>query len=269
MTEASLNALPAVLGEFKNISPELTGAFVFNKNGEALAGGQIISEEQMKRLSIALNDVDDQAEVIGGVEALTVQGVNSQLTITSLNNRYLATVSSRVADEKMIKALTSVIVPTIVSLVDQLMASPKGAQTEALSEAKPFEETFLSPVESKLGQVGLVDPPLPIPEPMLPKPPVNQFMVEKIGGLLVASDTVRVDADLVAKWTDLYGDKEVTQVNVETLEGKAVVCKFKVMKHEDGRSKGMIQIPEKIMQSLGTGEGKLVVVKPVISLGKE
>ncbi len=94
-------------------------------------------------------------------------------------------------------------------------------------------------------------------------------MVEKIGGLLVASDMVRVDADVVAKWSDLYGDREISQVNVETLEGKAVICKFKPMKEADGKAKGIIQIPERILQSLRTGEGKLVMVKPVIPTASE
>ena len=89
-------------------------------------------------------------------------------------------------------------------------------------------------------------------------------MVEKIGGLLVASDVVRVDVDVVAKWSELYGDREISLVNVETLEGKSAVCKFKPMKEAEGNAKGIIQIPEKILQTLGTGAGKLVMVKPFI-----
>ena len=105
-------------------------------------------------------------------------------------------------------------------------------------------------------------------EQPLPKPPVNQFMVEKIGGLLVASDVVRVNADVVAKWSELYGDREISLVNVETLEGKAAVCKFKPMKEAEGNVKGIIQIPERILQTLGTGAGKLVMVKPYIPAAK-
>jgi hypothetical protein len=114
-----------------------------------------------------------------------------------------------------------------------------------------------------------VDEPSVTSEPIFPKPPVNQFMVEKLGRLLVASDTVRVDKDVVAEWRDLYGDKEITQVNVETLEGKAVICKFKPMKKADGNAKGIIKIPERILEILETSEGKLVMVKPVIFTAKE
>jgi len=113
------------------------------------------------------------------------------------------------------------------------------------------------------------DVPAAVSEPIFPKPPVNQFMVEKAEGLLVASDTVRVDRDVVAKWTDLYSDREITQVNIETLEGEAVICKFKPMKEADSNAKGIIKIPEKILRVLQTSEGKLVIVKPVIFTAKE
>jgi hypothetical protein len=94
-------------------------------------------------------------------------------------------------------------------------------------------------------------------------------MVQKIGGLLAAPDTVRVNVDVVAKWHDLYGDKEIMQVRVETLEGKAVICRFKPMKIADGYAKGIIQIPDMILRILHTGPGKLVIVKPVVPAVKE
>ena len=265
MTEASSTALQTIIGEFKNISPELTSAFIFKKDGEILASTEAITEEQAKRLGEAYNDIVDQAEVIGGLEALTIQGVGGQLNVTFMNNCYLVTVSSLAADEKMVKALSCVILPTVMKLLDQI--SPALPDNKLFdiekSEIKHVEGTVQPPEEP------VPDLPAVTPEPIFPKPPVNQFMVEKLEGLLVASDTVRVDKDVVAKWGDLYGDKEITQINVETLEGKAVICKFKPMKEADGNAKGIIKIPDKILQILGTGEGKLVIVKPVIFTAKE
>jgi len=276
VTEASSTALQTIIGEFKNISPDLTSAFVFKKDGEILASTETITEDQAKKLCEAYDEIADQAEVIGGVEALTIQGVSRQLSVTSMDNYYLATVSSREADEKMVKALTCVIVPTVMKLLDQI--SPALASNQLFDIEKPEvkqveepvqppeEPTLMEPIES---MVPVPDEPAVTSDPIFPKPPVNQFMVEKLGGLLVASDTVRVDRDVVAKWRDLYGDKNITQVNVETLEGKAVICNFKPMKKADGNAKGIIKIPEKILQILQTGEGKLVIVKPVIFTAKE
>jgi len=270
VTEASSTPLQTIIGEFKNISPELTSAFIFKKDGEILASTEAITEEQAKRLGAAYNDIVDQAEVIGGLEALTIQGVGGQLNVTFMNNCYVVTVSSLAADEKMVKALTCVIVPTVMKLLDQISPALPNNQLfdSEKSEIKQVEET-VQPPEEPAPMEPVSDVPAVTSEPIFPKPPVNQFMVEKLEGLLVASDTVRVDKDVVAKWGDLYGDKEITQVNVETLEGKAVICKFRPMKEADGNAKGIIKIPDKILQILRTGEGKLVIVKPVIFTAKE
>jgi hypothetical protein len=106
-------------------------------------------------------------------------------------------------------------------------------------------------------------------EPPLPQPPASQFMVEKIGGLLVSSDTVRIDAEVIASWSSLYGDKQITDVHIQTLEGKSVSCKFKALKESKQSAKGIIQLPEKILQTLQTSKGKLVIVKPVITQSPE
>jgi hypothetical protein len=89
-------------------------------------------------------------------------------------------------------------------------------------------------------------------------------MVEKIGGLLVPTDTVRIDGEIVEKWSDLYEGKQFNMVIIETLDGKKTTCKFKTIKESKNNAKGIIQIPEKILQTLQTEKGKLVIVKPVI-----
>ena len=277
MAEASSAVLQTIIGEFKNLSPELTGAFIFKKDGEILASTEAIVEDQVKKLVEAYGDIADQAGVIGGLETLTIQGVSSQLNIISMNGCYFATVSSRKADEKMVKALTCVIVPAVMKLLDrispalpddQLLDIEKSEVEQVEGIVQPPEEPTLPPVEPTPAETAEIESEVNS-EPIFPKPPVNQFLVEKLDGLLVASDTVRVDRDVVAKWRDLYGDKDITQVNVETLEGKAVICKFKPMKEADCNAKGIIKIPEKILQILQIGEGKLVIVKPVIFTAKE
>jgi hypothetical protein len=101
-------------------------------------------------------------------------------------------------------------------------------------------------------------------EPFLPKTPTNQFMVEKISGLLVPADTVRIDGEVVKKWSDIYEDKQFNSVIIEALDGKKTTCKFRAIKESKNNTKGIIQIPEKILQTLQTEKGKLVIVRPVI-----
>jgi hypothetical protein len=177
-------------------------------------------------------------------------------------------VSLRAANQKILNSLSNVIVPTVVGLVDQIATDKKAgsetelAQPETETEAKqettpPTEETEPQPDAEASAPMD--------PERFLPQPPVNQFMVEKISGLLVAADTVRIDGGVISKWHELYGDRQITQVNIQTLDGKTATCKFKPIKEEKGNNtKGIIKIPEKILQSLQASKGKLVMVKPVI-----
>jgi hypothetical protein len=79
VTEAYSPALQTMINEFKNISPEMTNTFIFKKNGEILATNENTSEDQIKKLIDAFNNIGDQAETIGGIETLTIQGANSQL----------------------------------------------------------------------------------------------------------------------------------------------------------------------------------------------
>jgi hypothetical protein len=182
-----------------------------------------------------------------------------------MGNLYLATISSRKANQEIVKSLTQVVVPTIAHFVDQLESSPSKNQPQKTIQLKELaiEETSL-PFENEKPNIEPIPESQPSFEPFLPKTPVNQFMVEKIGGILVQADTVRIDSGIIAKWSDLYNGKQITMVAIEALDGKKTTCKFKAIKEAKTNSKGIVQIPEKILQTLQTEKGKLVMVKPVI-----
>jgi len=270
VAEDSSITLQTVIDEFRSISPELTKCLVFKKDGEIMASiGNNIGEDRSK-IAACFDEIADQAEVLGGVEILTIHGASSQIEITRTNNHYLAAVASLSANEKIVKALTCVIVPTVIKLLDQVKpALPNNPPPEVAVPVVKQVEVEVKPPEEPKSIVKLPEIPAAPSEPELPKPPVTQFMVEKIGGLMVAPDIVRVDAEVVAKWIDLYGGREITHVQIETLEAKTAICRFKPMREVDRKLKGIIQIPEKILQVLRTGEGKLVMVKPFIFKLKE
>jgi hypothetical protein len=257
VTEAYSNPLQTVIAEFKNISPETTNALIFKSNGQIIANTQATTEDQTKKLIVHFNNLTSQAETIGGIETLTIQAADSQLYITAINSLYLATVSSRAANQEIVKSLTDVLVPTVVRLIDQVAFLPE--------ENQPLQTVQLEKISiEEKPQIEPIAQTQPIFESFLPTTPINQFMVEKIGGLLIPVDTVRIDSDVIAKWSDLYDGKQITMVNIEALDGKRTTCKFKPIKEAKTSAKGIIQVPEKILQTLQTEKGKLVMVKPVI-----
>lgn len=252
MTQASVEPVKAVIDEAQKISSGIAHSFVYNKNSELLSSGESTSQEQFDGFAKSFDDLTGVAVLLGGLEALTVQGAEAQLSVNAVDDVYLANVSLRTADQTVVKSLTQVILPTVVRLACQTM--PK-------NEPETIIPTEITP------ELSAEDTMLQEPEPAHVEPTLkhqdayvttNQLLVEKASGLMVASDTVRVDAELVSKWFELYGD-EVSRVHVETLDGKGVTCKFKSLKES---KKGIIQVPEKILHALQLSKGKLVVVKP-------
>jgi hypothetical protein len=264
VTEAYSDPLQTFINEFKNISPETTNALIFKSDGQIIANTQATTEDQTKKLIDYVNNISQYAETIGGIENLTIQASDRQLNITAIDSNYLATVSSRAANQEIVKSLTHVLVPTIIRLVDKVVSMPKETQLPQVVQLDhPTTEEPVLPVEEKSQIEPIPEMHLPF-EPFLPITPINQFMVEKISGLLVPPDTVRIDADVIAKWNDLYEGKQITMVHIEALDGKKTICKFKPIKAASTNSKGIIQIPEKILQTLQSEKGKLVMVKPLI-----
>lgn len=283
-------ALKNTLDGIKNACPDISSTFIF-KDKELVAKDEDTNEKTINRTINAFNAITERADSLGNIEAITIQGTNGKVNISCINNFYLTTVLSKTADEKYVNTLTRVLIPMVIKLVDifhpapatdeTLTVSPEPAEEEAAEEeaveekeaenAEEYkkesaqeetvttEETAEEQETPKEEEKAEVDN-----EPLLPQPPVTQLIVENLSGLLVPSDTVRIDKSVITEWSDLYGDKKIEEVDIETLEGKTTRCKFKPIKGSKHEGKGIIQMPEKIQITLEATKGELVMVKPVV-----
>jgi hypothetical protein len=251
-------AIQTVISEFRTLSPDIADALVFRLNGETLAATKNTTPEQTQTLINSLSSIT-HAECIGGVENFTIQDVNTQLTVREIGGIYLAMVSSRSEDQKIIKSLTEVVGPTLIRLAFGSTAPEPQANRETIKTPRR-KKVLESAIPKKDHQIPSIPEPQSPPEPPQPKAPTTQFMVERIGGILVPPDTVRIDGEVLEKWRELEG-KMFAMVAVETLEGKKAICKFKPIR---ASSRGIIQIPDRLIQALDSGKGKLVMVKPVV-----
>ncbi len=251
-------AINTVLAEFKTLSPDITSSFVFKANGEAIAQTQTATPEQTQTIITQLSSLT-HAQCIGGVKNLIIRDVSTQLTVTAVEDVFLATVSRRTSDEKVVRSLTRVVVPLVIRLA--LDAECRQNPEEPAIHTPKMDASVLnieaSPTESAL-QLS------PAKEVYVQKSLMSQLMIEKISGLLVPSDTVRIDSEVIANWQEVCGDSPFSQVCVETLEGKRVICKFKPQKDAKPGGKGLILVPEKLIQALGSDRGQLVLVKPIL-----
>jgi len=94
--------------------------------------------------------------------------------------------------------------------------------------------------------------------------PSQQLIVDRFSGLMVKSDQVQLDADVLKRWSALLNGAEISEVEVESFSGKSLRCRVKVITDSKLEGRGLIRIPEKACQSLEVRRGELVRVKPVI-----
>jgi len=279
-------ALKSTLDEIQGICPDVSNTFIF-KDGKILAKGETTNEKTANNTIAAFDAITERTDAIGGIEAVTIQGANGRVNIACMNDFYLTTVLSKKADEKYVNTLTRVLIPIVIKLVEKVHSAPTDDKTltvepepaeeevaEEEAEEEAVEEDENEPEEEETATTEEEEPteeqeeeeetPEVDDETLLPEPPVTQLIVENLGGLLVPSDTVRLDKTVTTEWNDLYGDKKIEEVDVETLDGKTTRCKFKHIKNSKHKGKGIIQMPEKLQLTLETKKGELVMVKPVV-----
>jgi hypothetical protein len=277
-------ALKSTLDEIQSACPDVSNTFIF-KDEKILAKGETTDENTADLTINAFDSITERANSLGSLETVTIQGANGRVSITCMNDFYLTTVLSKKADEKYVNTLTRVLIPTVVKLVEKihptsaddetLTVKPEPEEEEAAeedaesaedNENEPAEEEENATTEPTEEQETAEEEETPEVDdkPLLPEPPVTQLIIENLGGLLVPSDTVRIDKAVITQWNDLYGDKKIEEVDLETIVGKTTRCKFKPIKDSKHKEKGIIQMPEKIQLTLEVAKGELVMVKPAV-----
>jgi hypothetical protein len=289
-------ALESALDEIQNACPDVTSNFVF-KDGKIIAKNKKTTEENATQTINAFDAIIERANALGDVGNITIQSAKGKVSFAAMNDFYVTTVSSKEADEKYVNTLTRILIPIVIKLSKKIQPASPENETITIDQPKPednkdepteeiVEETMeideakdqsdqtyyeeereeTAPVESETYEEteqaeleAKYDD-----EPVLPEPPVTQLLVENLGGLLVPSDTVRIDKEVITQWNELYGDSKIREVEVEALNGKTTRCKFKQIKKSKDEGKGIVKMPEKIQLTLETQQGELVTVKPVI-----
>lgn len=275
MSQVYSAAFKSTIDEIKKVVPQVSNAFIFERNLGFFAKDDKTSEESVKKFFECFSTITSKADCLEELETFTIQGTDGQVNISCTNNFCFAAASSYEADEKIFKTVTTVLVPTIIRLADQITQNFNlQDSTPQFNTANKFDiedfredknETLQPAIQQQLDEP--VAQPITTPtvnEPYLPEPPINQFMVEKVSGLMVSSDTIRIDKETIDGWSNVCNGKEISKVIIEALNGKKANCKFKPLKDQKYFGKGIIQIPEKIMDALELSKGELILVKPVI-----
>ena len=254
-------ALKNTLNEIRNVCPDITHTFMFTEDGEILAADENTPEKTIIQVIDAFDGILEKADKIGDVEGITLEGSNGRVNVSCIKDMYFATVTSKKADINYVNTVTRVLIPTVLRLLEKI------CPTSLKNPPPPKIEPEISMVKELPQPAEEEEPKEKVPmetETLLPEPPVNQLIVENLGGLLVPSDTVRIGSEILSQWEKLYEGKKIEEVEIETFDGKTTRCKVKPIKDSKYEGKGVIQMPEKVQLALEIKKGELVRAKPII-----
>ncbi len=266
-------ALKTTLDEIKNTCPDVSNTFIFTVDGKLLITDDDTNEETVNCTAKALKTLFKKAETLGGLETAVFYNSHKRMNVFREQNYYLTIVGSEKNDLKHPANVARILIPTVLKLTEKIsnfkQEEPLDVKEADVPEKKPrhVKETSTSRAQKvKAAELAFLREQSETENQLesVPEPPVTQFMVENVGGLLVAADTVRIDNAVMQQWKDLYGERTISEVDVETLNGQTIRCKFKPIKDSKHDGRGIIQLPHKIQQLLHTSKGELVVVKPAI-----
>jgi len=253
-------ALKNTLNEIRNVCPDITHTFMFTEEGEILAADENTPEKTIIQVVDAFDGILEKADKIGGVEGITLEGSNGRVNVSCIKDMYFATVTSKKADINYVNTVTRVLIPIVLNLLEKICPTPlKNPPPPKIEPEIPMVKGPKQPTE----EVEPKEKPPMEPETLL-EPPVNQLIVENLGGLLVPSDTVRIGSEILSQWEKLYENKKIEEVEIETFDGKTTRCKVKPIKDSKYEGKGVIQMPKKVQLSLEIKKGELVRAKPII-----
>jgi predicted regulator of Ras-like GTPase activity (Roadblock/LC7/MglB family) len=288
-------ALRNALSGIKSSITDLNWSFILTNDGTVITGDDNPADPSMAKAASSFQSLAEKANAIGGLDNVLINGEKSKIYVSSVNDMYLVAGLAKSADLVYFRTITSAVLPTVLKVLDSVASSlthdptpfkstpalsfpPSKSPKPELLEPTPSELTYNQEQAAEANETSEVEEAEETEE--LQKPaldtaeeidvnkqpqelPSQQLIVDRFSGLMVKSDTVQLDAEILKRWSDELDVENVNEVDVETFSGKSVRCKTKVINDPKLEGRGLIRIPEKACQSLDVRRGELVRVKPV------
>jgi len=253
-------ALVKALDEIKNVNKDISKTFVFRKD-KILAKDKFTKEEEANKTIEAFEAISSKANIIEGLESVTIQGTNGRVDIAHINDYYLTIVTSKEADDETINNLTHVLAPTIFKIIQDMTPSTNRSP-EIIAKTKFDQKQAVETNPSQSAER------LEALESNLPTPEFAEFTVDDMGRLGIisgSSDSVRLHIITVGHWTELFGENKIQRIMIkEANTGKTIECKYEVSRDTERERTGLVLVPELLQRKLKTKKGAKVLIKPII-----
>jgi predicted regulator of Ras-like GTPase activity (Roadblock/LC7/MglB family) len=289
-------ALRNALSGIKNSISDLNWSFILTNDGTVVTNDDNPVDSNMTQAAHSLQSLAEKANTIGGLDNVLINGEKNKIYVSSINDMYMVAGLAKNADLVYFRTITSAVLPTVLKVLDSVTSSLthdpapfKPAPAFSFPSSKSPKPELLEPTPSEFNdtqeqkveenepseaeeveeteelQKPTLDTADEIDSDKQPQElPSQQLIVDRFSGLMVKSDTVQLDVEILKRWSDELNVENVDEVDVETFSGKTVRCKAKVINDPKLEGRGLIRIPEKACQSLDVRRGELVRVKPVV-----
>ena len=289
-------ALRNALSGIKSSISDLNWSFILTNDGTVVTSDDNPVGSNMTHAASSLQSLAEKANTIGGLDNVLINGEKNKIYVSSINDMYLVAGLAKNADLVYFRTITSAVLPTVLKVLDSVTSSLahdpapfKPTPAFSFPSSRSPKPELLEPTSSELTdnqeqaveenetpEVEEAEETEEIQKPTLDTAdeidsdkqpqelPSQQLIVDRFSGLMVKSDTVQLDVEILKRWSDELNVDNVDQVDVETFSGKTVRCKAKVINDPKLEGRGLVRIPEKACQSLDVRRGELVRVKPVV-----
>jgi len=294
--EVYATALRTALTEIKNVCPDVNSAYILLDNGKVVSNDDNAVDSNVEKAMNTLQELTDKSLSLGGLSDLVIDGEKGKIYVSQVNGTYSVMALSKRADLTFLRTITNIVFPTVLKVLEgidsetseTLLSTP--LKSTPIIPEKPLFPTP-TPLEPEVDEENveevaeeaeeseetdeMMKPKLvePVDEEesdeeeeieKIPELPSQQLIVDKFGGLMVRSDTIQLDSDVLDKWASTLNLDEIHEVDIETFRGKTVRCKAKLINDEKLQGRGIVRIPEKTCDALELKRGELVRVKPVM-----
>jgi predicted regulator of Ras-like GTPase activity (Roadblock/LC7/MglB family) len=277
-------ALMNALIEIKNAYTPVKWAFLITKNGTVIISQENASNPNIAQSASSFQSLVEKAGAVGGLESILINGEKGKIHVSCINDMYLVAGLAKNVDLVYFRNITGTVLSTILKVIEGATSNPSISPTTKLAptskfssaqtpidfaalqptiEENPKEEEFQEAEErGKPATPELSDPEEFEADQQLEGQSSQQLIVDKLGGLMVKSDTVQLDSDVLKQWS-ILDQEEISEVEIETLGGKTARFKAKEISDSKLENRGLIRIPVKACQALEIKRGELVKVKPI------
>ncbi len=293
-------ALRNALAGIKDAMVDLNWSFILMNDGTVITGDDRSVDPATAKAASSFQTLAEKATAIGNLDNMLLNGEKCKVYVSSVNDMYLVAGLAKNADLVYFRTITQAVLPTVLKVLDSVTTSLAAAPTPLQStpimpispsrssepmltrqtmpdltvEEEQVEETEKTPEAEQIKEpeeATELEPELQVPEKEeIPRQqpqeiPSQQLIVDRFSGLMVKSDTVQLDAEILKRWSEELDVESISEVDVETFSGRSVRCKTKVINDPKLEGRGLIRIPEKTCQTLDVRRGELVRVRPATS----